>query len=50
MTGSKERVAASIQSNFARHATDIKAERIGIVDREIRSGYSGFVFLTGIAR
>ena len=23
---------------------------IGIVDREIRSGYSGFVFLTGVAR
>jgi len=42
--------AESIESNFARHATDIKAERIGIVDREIRSGYSGFVFLTGIAR
>jgi hypothetical protein len=26
------------------------AEQIGIREREIRSGYSGFVFLTGIAR
>ncbi|MGH6831730.1 MAG: hypothetical protein ACRECM_01705 [Methyloceanibacter sp.] len=42
--------AKEIESNFARHATDIKAERIGMVDREIRSGYSGFVFLTGVAR
>lgn len=42
--------AELIESNFARHATDMKAERIGIVEREIRSGYSGFVFLTGIAR
>jgi hypothetical protein len=25
-------------------------ELIGIVEREIRSGYSGFIFLTGIAR
>jgi hypothetical protein len=42
--------AAEIESSFARHATNVKAERIGIVDREIRSGYSGFVFLTGVAR
>jgi hypothetical protein len=42
--------AEAIESTFARHATDIQAERIGLVDREIRSGYSGFVFLTGIAR
>lgn len=41
--------AESIQSVFARHARGIKTERIGIVEREIRSGYSGFVFLTGIA-
>jgi hypothetical protein len=32
------------------HAHDVHAERIGIVEREIRSGYSGFVFLTGTAR
>ena len=40
----------SIETTFATHARDIKAEKIGIVEREIRSGYSGFVFLTGIAR
>ena len=32
--------AESIESAFAR-ADKIKAERIGIVQREIRSGYSG---------
>ena len=42
--------AEEIEGTFARHATDIEAERIGIVEREIRSGYSGFVFLTGVAR
>jgi hypothetical protein len=40
----------SIERVFAQHATAVKAERIGIVEREIRSGYSGFVFLTGIGR
>jgi hypothetical protein len=40
----------SIQTVFARHAEEVKAEGIGIVEREIRSGYSGFVFLTGSAR
>jgi hypothetical protein len=40
----------SIEAVFAAHARDVGAERIGIVEREIRSGYSGFVFLTGIAR
>jgi hypothetical protein len=40
----------SIETVFAAHAYDVHAERIGIVEREIRSGYSGFVFLTGIAR
>ena len=40
----------SIEATFARHADCITAARIGIVEREIRSGYSGFVFLTGIAR
>jgi hypothetical protein len=42
--------AAMIETLFARYADGVKAERIGIVEREIRSGYSGFVFLTGIAR
>jgi hypothetical protein len=42
--------AEAIESTFAKHATDMRAEKIGMVDREIRSGYSGFIFLTGIAR
>jgi hypothetical protein len=42
--------AEEIENTFSRHATNIRAERIGIVDREIRSGYSGFVFLSGVAR
>lgn len=42
--------AEAIKPVFARHASDLKAEMIGIVEREIRSGYSGFVFLTGTAR
>jgi hypothetical protein len=42
--------ADSIETLFARYADGVKAERIGMVEREIRSGYSGFVFLTGIAR
>jgi hypothetical protein len=28
----------------------LKTEAIGIIEQQIRSGYSGFVFLTGIAR
>jgi hypothetical protein len=40
----------SIETTFAAHANHVRAERIGIVEREIRSGYSGFIFLTGIAR
>ena len=42
--------AEAIEDTFARHATEVMAEKIGMVDQEIRSGYSGFVFLTGIAR
>jgi hypothetical protein len=42
--------AEAIESQFARHATNVRAERIGIVDQEIRSGYAGFIFLTGAAR
>jgi NNMT/PNMT/TEMT family len=42
--------ADSIETVFAPHANGIRTERIGIVEREIRSGYSGFVFLTGTAR
>lgn len=40
----------TIEEVFSRHAVAIRAEQIGIREREIRSGYSGFVFLTGIAR
>ncbi len=39
-----------IQETFAKHATDVHADLIGIVEREIRSGYSGFIFLTGRAK
>ncbi|HYD15532.1 MAG TPA: hypothetical protein VEA77_03945 [Hyphomicrobium sp.] len=42
--------AETIEDVFRRHADDVRAELIGIVDREIRSGYSGFIFLTGTAR
>lgn len=41
--------AETIDTVFRRHATDVKAELVGIVEREIRSGYSGFIFLTGCA-
>jgi hypothetical protein len=40
----------SIQTAFARHTKGLKAEAIGIVERQIRGGYSGLVFLKGIAR
>ena len=40
----------TIEEVFSRHVVDMKAEQIGIREREIRSGYSGFVFLTGTAR
>lgn len=42
--------AEDIERVFSENADDIRAERIGIVEREIRSGYSGFVYLTGRAR
>lgn len=38
-----------IERVFAENADDVRAELIGIRDREIRSGYSGFIFLTGSA-
>lgn len=40
----------AIEQVFGRHVQGMKTQIIGIVDREIRSGYSGFVFLTGAAR
>ncbi len=42
--------AESIMEAFAPHAEGLKAEPIGIVERQVRSGYSGLVFLTGNAR
>jgi hypothetical protein len=39
-----------IEGVFKEHASAVRADMIGIVDREIRSGYSGFIFLTGTAR
>lgn len=41
--------AESIENTFAGLASTVKAEKIGIVPREIRSGYSGFVLMTGTA-
>lgn len=42
--------AETIDAVFRNHADGVKAELIGIVEREIRSGYAGFIFLTGTAR
>lgn len=39
-----------IEQVFAKNADSVRAEKIGIREREIRSGYSGFIFLTGTAR
>lgn len=39
----------SIEQVFAPHASRLETAAIGIVDREIRSGYSGVIFLTGEA-
>ncbi len=41
--------ADDIESVFRRLAVNVRADLIGIVDREIRSGYSGCLFLTGEA-
>ena len=41
--------AELIESTFSDFANEVKSEQIGIVPREIRSGYSGFVLVTGIA-
>jgi hypothetical protein len=40
----------AIEHVFGRLVDAMKTEPMGIVDREVRSGYSGFVFLTGLAR
>lgn len=42
--------AESVELAFAPHAEGILTRSIGIVEREIRSGYSGIIFLTGSAR
>jgi hypothetical protein len=41
--------AESITEVFARHATGLQTATIGIVERHIRSGYCGFIFLSGTA-
>ena len=42
--------AGQIEAVLACHAHSVKTERIGIVDEEIRSGYSGCAFVTAVAR
>ena len=42
--------AEAIEQSVARHANAVRAKTIGISEREIRSGYSGFVFVTGTSR
>ena len=42
--------ADGIEQVFAAHAEGIEIRTVGIVEREIRSGYSGIIFLTGLAR
>lgn len=42
--------ADSVATVFTPHAVRLKTEAIGIRERPIRSGYTGVVFLTGIAR
>lgn len=42
--------AETVERAFAPHAGAIAIETIGIVEREIRSGYSGIIFLTAEAR
>jgi hypothetical protein len=42
--------AESVASVFAPHVVRLRTESIGIRERPIRSGYTGVVFLTGIAR
>ncbi len=40
----------AIEGVFKACIDDVRCEAVGIVDREIRSGYSGQLFLTGTAR
>jgi hypothetical protein len=39
----------SIGNTFSRFATDLSATTIGIVERHIRSGYCGFILMSGTA-
>jgi NNMT/PNMT/TEMT family len=41
--------AEEIVESFCKYAGDVASDQIGIVEREIRSGYAGFVFVTGRA-
>lgn len=40
----------AIERVFRRHLAAMRTVPMGLVDREVRSGYYGFVFLAGIAR
>jgi hypothetical protein len=40
----------AIEGAFKDHAGAVRTQQIGIVDREIRSGYSGLLFLSATAR
>lgn len=39
----------AVEQTFSRHAKQIATRSVGIVDREIRSGYTGIIFLTAEA-
>jgi NNMT/PNMT/TEMT family len=41
--------AEEIVESFSKHARAVETQLVGIVEREIRSGYAGFVFATGRA-
>lgn len=42
--------AGDVRAAFIEHAVDISLQPIGIVSEQIRSGYSGFVFMTATRR
>ena len=42
--------AEEIVESFSKYADDVHSDLVGIVEREIRSGYAGFVFVTARAR
>lgn len=42
--------SATIDCVFRNHANNLRADLIGIVEREMRSGYAGFIFLSCAVR